>query len=492
MRFKRSPWSEDETVRLSAYLDHYTKKRSENGKWSVEAILFKLTTHIKSRSSKQIERKLFSLWGGTDATSLKQTFQDVFKYGSRCLKRLPDALRPLIQDTLKAIEISEVSQRLNTPQTLRSGKERSVSVEMQRRTPCHGFLGVETPTKLPSKLSRRAVLQRSPSTVDGQIRDVSEALPTPLGGISANVGYGLKTVKKETSSIDGMRSPVPRATAHAGVNTTSNDARVEVADSFENIPDAELEGFAEHPFGAEIRMTKKRLFHLDDVQHVPAIDYDRVSKTSLAFQTTNAREVHEMLHDLLNDNKYFRQKCLQLEQKRTDSQREKRLMGSLELLSAKDPQWSMSSVIQDQDRLIADLKRSLTDQTFLQPFLQSSAYDQGLLDLNKIRHAFQGISSAIYCLAGMKEFQCSFTSLSGSESEELNALVERSLGRDSLSLLYEAETPQLASSHLSCLMMQSLTGAAVCEWVFLPELHCAAMLSTPLLESYRHHLKSLC
>jgi hypothetical protein len=179
MRFKRSPWSEDETVRLSAYLDHYTKKRSENGKWSVEAILFKLTTHINSRSSKQIERKLFSLWGGPDATSLKQTFQDVFKYGSRCLKRLPDGLRPLIQDTLKAIEISEVSQRLNTPQTLRSGKERSVSIEMQRRTPCHGFLGVETPTKLPSKISRRAVLQRSLSAVDGQIRDVSEALPTP-------------------------------------------------------------------------------------------------------------------------------------------------------------------------------------------------------------------------------------------------------------------------------------------------------------------------
>jgi hypothetical protein len=299
-------------------------------------------------------------------------------------------------------------------------------------------------------------------------------------------------VKKETSSIDGMRSPVPRATAHAGVNTTSNDASVEVADSFENIPDAELEGFAEHPFGTEIRMTKRRLFHLDDVQHVPAIDYDRVSKTSLALETTNAREIHEMLRDLLNDNQYFRQKCLQLEQKRTDSQREIRLMGSLELLSAKDPEWSMSSVIQDQDRLIADLKRSLTDQTFLQPFLQSSAYDQGLLDLNKIRHALKGISSAIYCLAGMKEFQCSFISLSGSESEALNALVERSLGRDSLSLLYEAETPQLASSHLSCLMMQSLTGAAVCEWVFLPDLRCAALLSTPLLESYRYHLNSLC
>jgi hypothetical protein len=177
MRFKRCSWSEDETVRLSAYLDHYTKKRKEIGNWSVEAILCKLTTHIKSRSSKQIERKL------PDATSLKQTFQDVFKYGSRCLKGLPDALRPLIQDTLKAIEISEVSQRLNTPQTLRSGKERSVSIEMQRRTPCHGFLGVETPTKLPSKISRRAVLQRSLLAVDGQIRDVSEALPAPLGGI---------------------------------------------------------------------------------------------------------------------------------------------------------------------------------------------------------------------------------------------------------------------------------------------------------------------
>jgi hypothetical protein len=299
-------------------------------------------------------------------------------------------------------------------------------------------------------------------------------------------------VKKETSSIDGMRRPISRATARASVDTTSNDARVEVADSFENISDAELEDFAEHPFGTEIRMTKRRLFHLDDVQHVPAIDYDRVSKNSLALQTTNAREIHEMLRDLLNDNEYYRQKCLQLEQKRTDSQREKRLMGSLELLSAKDPQMSMSSFIQDQDRLIAGLRRSLTDQTFLQPFLRSSAYDPGLLDLNKIGVAFQGISSAIYCLAGMNEFQCSFTSLSGSESEALNALVERSLGRDSLSLLYEAGAPQLASSHLSCLMMQSLTGAAVCEWVFLPDLHCAAMLSTPLLESYRYHLNSLC
>jgi hypothetical protein len=280
MRLKRSPWNEDETVRLSAYLDHYVKKRTENGKWSVDVILSKLTTHIKSRSSKQIERKLFVLWGGPDATSPKQTFQDVFKCGSRCLKRLHDALRPLIQDTLKAIEISEVSHMLNTPQTLRSGKERSISVETQWQTPCHSFLGVETPTKLPSKISPRGVLQRPLPAVDGQNRNVSEALPTPLGGIFANGGYGLKTVKKETPSIDGMRSPVPRASARADANTTSNDAPVEVADSFEDTPDAELERLAEYPLGTEIRMTKRRLFHLDDVQHVPAPDYARVNKTS--------------------------------------------------------------------------------------------------------------------------------------------------------------------------------------------------------------------
>ena len=179
MRFKSVPWSPDETVRLSAYLDYYAKKRSERGRWSVEVTLCKLASHLDFRSSNQIERQLFWLWGGQDKASSKQKFQDVFKYGSRCLKRLSNNLRQLISDTLKAIEISEETQRIGTTQTLRSGKPRSVSVEPQCFTPGHGAQSVETATELPPKISCTAGLQQALPAVDGQIDYVSETLSGP-------------------------------------------------------------------------------------------------------------------------------------------------------------------------------------------------------------------------------------------------------------------------------------------------------------------------
>jgi hypothetical protein len=41
-------------------------------------------------------------------------------------------------------------------------------------------------------------------------------------------------------------------------------------------------------------------------------------------------------------------------------------------------------------------------------------------------------------------------------------------------------------------VIQSLTGAAVCEWVFNGKIQCTAMMSSPLLEGYRRHLGTIC
>jgi hypothetical protein len=273
------------------------------------------------------------------------------------------------------------------------------------------------------------------------------------------------------------------------LDATSDHPRYEIADSFENCPDAESVVFAECHYGKETETTQGRLFGLRDVQDVPAVNYERINETSI-FQTSDVLEVQEMLRDLLSDNHHFRQRCLLLEQELEDFRREKRSKASLERLSHEHSGWSESSTIQSKDKLIADLNRRLTNQRFLQPFLQLSADQRPLLDLKKIERSYCHIKDAIYCLAGMKESECTIPM--EFDSEGLGALLERSLGRDSQLLSCRAEKSRSASSHSSSLMMQSLTGAAVCEWVFLPDMRCAALLSTPLLESYRYHLKSLC
>ncbi|KAF2175979.1 hypothetical protein K469DRAFT_608810 [Zopfia rhizophila CBS 207.26] len=41
-------------------------------------------------------------------------------------------------------------------------------------------------------------------------------------------------------------------------------------------------------------------------------------------------------------------------------------------------------------------------------------------------------------------------------------------------------------------IIQSLVGAAICQWVFEEKFQCTAMLKSPVLEQYRHHIVSLC
>jgi hypothetical protein len=168
MRPEKNPWSDDEIVMLLAYLEYYAKTKT-NFNWSTSSTLRKLTAHIESRFLNQVERKLLELSGGS-----KETLEVAVKYGILYLTNIPDRLRQQIQNTLVVIEISEVSQTLGTPKSLRSGKTRSVSIETQTRTPRHSSFGTQTPTKRSSNVSRNTITQRTLPLFESLIRDVSE------------------------------------------------------------------------------------------------------------------------------------------------------------------------------------------------------------------------------------------------------------------------------------------------------------------------------
>ena len=309
---------------------------------------------------------------------------------------------------------------------------------------------------------------------------------------SLTKGHDSKTVKDGVLHTQGTGIPVPGVSAPADVKLTSSNTRGEVADSFQSIPDSDIGDDAEDPFGTELAAMKRKPFGLENPQDVPVIQDDRISETPSVFQTSNAHEMHDLLCDLYYENKFLRQKSSQLDQECTHLQRRARRNQSIQWVLAKDPECSMFSGIHDQDKVILDLESRLRCQEFVQPFLKLSTYPQGLLDLNKIQLAFKRIGSAIRCLAKVQEFQYSSASPSVSESEALHNLIELSGGDEFLSLLDHVETPQLASSNLTGLMMLSLTGAAICEWVFLTEQRCAATVSTLLFEKYQNLLGSLC
>ena len=485
MARKKKQWTVDDIVLLSAYLDFYAEKRKGLGKWSIGDILSKLKKHIKGRSSQQIERKLLSLWGSSDPNLSRETFQDVFKNGSRCLKRLSDDLRPRVRAELLVIQDNELSQRLDTPQTLRSGRKRSVSIDIRRHSPYRGKSEPKTPTKSPSKRLRGPTLQHSSLPNDGQTCGVSEVLSTP------STASNSRAVKLEIPAITGMRSPLSRELADTNGSEVVDDVCLEIADSFEGVAEVDLEEATTHPSTSGIQMTRKRLFQVN-VPHAPSLDYEQLTINSpAAVQRSSAQEIYGMLHDLVNDNTHFRQKYSELAQKQAENQIGRRLLESLERLSSEDPNWSIFSVVQQKHETIEKRDRSLRDQAFLQPFLDASYYHRNHLDLRKIEDALRAVKSAIYCLARTRGLIYTLSILHF-ESEDLKTLIDRFRGCDLLRSLSEQKVSQLTSDRLSGLIMQSLVGAAVCEWVFLSEIHCAAMLSTPLHETYKHHLRSLC
>ena len=153
---------------------------------------------------------------------------------------------------------------------------------------------------------------------------------------------------------------------------------------------------------------------------------------------------------------------------------------------------SLLTVVRQQNQRITNLEQSLKDQEFVQPFLQAATCYPLVPSLKAIEHARSNIISAVYCLGASNNVQSAHTDPGDFISATWKTLVERCVGRITSAPPDEANMFSPVADQFAGAVMLSLVGVAIREWVFLAGIRPAALLVTPLLDQYRHHLESLC
>ena len=187
---------------------------------------------------------------------------------------------------------------------------------------------------------------------------------------------------------------------------------------------------------------------------------------------------HETLRDLFNDNLYFRKKWSDSEERRKKIDRNGRLRHSLLAPGSADVLQKMADTIETQNEKIHNLQRQLSNQTFLQQFLTLGRGEEVPLNQAEIQAYHAKMRRDFRSLSIMNCFQQPEQTSAPFKSQDLSELESK------------------VSSHMNRypigLVIQSLVGAAVCEWVFRGKMQCTAMMNTPLLEGYRYHLRTTC
>jgi hypothetical protein len=181
----------------------------------------------------------------------------------------------------------------------------------------------------------------------------------------------------------------------------------------------------------------------------------------------------DTLRDLLSDNIYLRNRLEWSESRRNELEEKDRCRFSLPTLEAKDDE-------------IIGLKKRYRNIKFLQRFETMKAQKWGSKDLKDFKSQFERVQNAIRALSS-KDLLISLDGRSASSnSEDLTELKSRAFA-EGQPLLAIADAAIHSGLHL-----QALVAAAVCEWVFNSHLQCAAMMNTPILAKYRHHLRTTC
>jgi hypothetical protein len=229
---------------------------------------------------------------------------------------------------------------------------------------------------------------------------------------------------------------------------------------------------------ASLRSASQSFFYATELQDTPTVDYDDLNTAHQIPEKLILDRSHETLRDLFNDNLYFRKMWSDSEERRKKIDRNGRLRHSLLASGSSDVLQTMADTIEAQNEKINNLQRQLNNQTFLQPFLTLGRGEEVPLNQVQIRTYHAKMRRDFRSLSIMNYFQHPEGTSTCLESRDLNEL--------------KSKVPSDVDHYPVGLVIQSLTGAAICEWVFNGKMQCTAMMNTPLLEGYRHHLNTIC
>jgi hypothetical protein len=227
-----------------------------------------------------------------------------------------------------------------------------------------------------------------------------------------------------------------------------------------------------------LRNPSQSFFYATELQDTPTLNYDDLNTVPQYPDKLILGLSHETLRDLFNDNLYFRKKWSDSEERRQKTDRNGRLRHSLLAPGSADVLQTMADTIEAQNEKINSLQRQLNNQTFLQPFLTLGTAEGVPINQVQIRTFHAKMRRDFRSLAIMDYFQHPGGTFACVESRDLSELKSKVLSD--------------VNHYPVGLVIQSLTGAAICEWVFNKKMQCTAMMNTPLLEGYRHHLHAIC
>jgi hypothetical protein len=226
------------------------------------------------------------------------------------------------------------------------------------------------------------------------------------------------------------------------------------------------------------RSALQSFFYTTELQDTPIVGYDDLNTVQKFPENLVLDCSHETLRDLFNDNLYFRKKWSDSEERCKKIDRNGRLRHSLLAPGSADILQKMADTIETQNEKINALQRQLSNQKFLQQFLTLGRGEEVPLNQAQIQTNHAKMRRDFRSLSTMNCFQHPGEISACVESRDLNELKSKVLSD--------------VNRYPVGLVIQSLTGVAICEWVFNGKMQCTAMMNTPLLEGYRHHLRAIC
>jgi hypothetical protein len=201
----------------------------------------------------------------------------------------------------------------------------------------------------------------------------------------------------------------------------------------------------------------------------------RLSDSDLDFTIST----NQMLLDMFNDNWYLRK---ELEK----SEEERRIMAENARVLHRLQSTSQDKAMEEQIRNISDLQLQIADHKFAKPFLNEESSERKVPNRQEIERIHDDMRKNILNLSLGEHTTCTASDIRSLDSKESSVLKNKVLGGIVQQPLSDTVPIPLD------VWVQSLVGAAICEWIFVESYNSVAMMSTPLLYAYRRALTILC
>ncbi|KAH8685483.1 hypothetical protein BGZ60DRAFT_92964 [Tricladium varicosporioides] len=458
-------WSKKNEIDLLANLDFVIRNiHNETGRYGTnEAVLQNLVSELPEprRSQHQIDRKLKKFWKDhVTNPEWWNTHENLYRYGTSILDTLGSDLKDQIQEELDILESNQRLKAVGTPRKTRSESRtvaesshaKSVRVASSECTPTKSRR--KRQSQSPQHSTRKRIKQESLASKDL----LTKAAPIVQGRIEVQLRAAARTTRLSPTDSESTLSSPPSLTSLL---------------EEDNYRDSTLDGFqySETP--------SQSFLYLDKFRGTPALDYDDTNLTIRISNTKIFTHGDETLLDLFNDIEYFRAELSKLEKVRRHMIESERVRQGIQTQI-------LPGIVEERNETIAELKQRLKDQTFAQRLLGNGDGKQALPSRDKIKSSHGDMRKNIMGLSVLEDIRYTANEIRGVNSEDLNTL-------KGVVLSDIAQAPSLDDvSHSLDIWVQSLTGAAVCEWIFKESYQCTAMMNTPLLDGYRRSLSTVC